>query len=305
MRRVLTNRCRVPLAVVVWLAVLLSPPTVTVGQAQTVSAVSGADASGAWDSIAEKVTLLAKKAGCDDENCKILVADCITTSDSSSFYGRRISDEFSDALTKLLGPAQVVNRGVLKQFLVQQRIPSKSFSEVGAARWLGKKLDATFVILPILISYSLGSQVLFKLARVDPELIVVPDEMRVPLAPPSPADLQATEQFASIPPPNAADGSEIEYGTDHRAGPPSCNSTPQPSYTDDARAAKISGTILVDAIVMQDGAVKNPRILQGLPCGLNESMLAAVKTWRCEPALLDGKPVAVRVPLEATFSISY
>jgi len=277
MSGVVTSRFKIPKVVVIWLVLLLLLSNSTVGQAQTIQAISDTAASAAWQSIAEKVALLAKKAGCDAENCKIIVADCVTTSSSSSLYGRGISDEFSDALTKLLDPAHVVNRSVLKQFLVQQRIPSKSFSEVGAARWLGKKLDASFVILPILISYSLGSQVLFKLARVDSELVVVPDELRVPLAPPSPVDLQATEQFVSILPPNTADGSEIEYRMDHRAGPPSCNSTPQPS--------------------------KNPRILRGLPFGLNESMLAAVKTWRCEPVLLDGKPVAVRVPFEATFRL--
>jgi len=306
MRRVLTNRGKIPLAVAVWLAVLLLFPIISVAQAQTLSAVSDADVSEAWRSIAEKVALLAKKAGCDGENCKILVANCITTETSSSIYGRRISNQFSDALTNVVGPAHVVNRSLLKAFLEEKKISSKFLYGDTGARWLGKKLGATFVVSPSLVSYSLGSQVLFKIVSVDSELVVVPDAIRIPLAPPSTTDLQPSEEFSTLRVVPPAPSSELDFNRlviGHQGNLPKCYYSPQPAYTEDARILKINGSVVAEAIVTQDGAVKDLIILKGLPCGLSESMIAALKTWRCKPALIDGKPVAVRTQFEVTYRL--
>ena len=46
-----------------------------------------------------------------------------------------------------------------------------------------------------------------------------------------------------------------------------------PSYSDAARTAKLIGTLLVEGIVTTDGRVISPRIIKGLPPGLNESIL--------------------------------
>ena len=60
---------------------------------------------------------------------------------------------------------------------------------------------------------------------------------------------------------------------------------------------------MAEAIVTQDEMVKDPIILKGLPGGLSESMIAALKTWRCKPALMDGKPVATANQFEVTFRL--
>jgi hypothetical protein len=306
MRRVLTNRYKIHSVVVVWLAALLLHPTVSVGQAQTILSPSDAAASDAWRSIAEKVALLAKKAGCDGKNCKILVADCITTETSSSLYGRRISNEFSDALANVVGHAHVVNRSLLKEFLDEKKIPSHYLSDGRGAGWLGKKLGATFVVSPSLISYSVGPQVIFRITRVDSELVVTPEAIRIPLAPPSTADLQPSEEFAALQVVPPTRNSELDFNRlviGHQGNLPKCYYSPQPAYTEDARILKINGSVVAEAIVTQDGAVKDLIILKGLPCGLSESMIAALKTWRCKPALIDGKPVAVRTQFEVTYRL--
>jgi hypothetical protein len=246
MRRVLTNRYSTSAAVVICLALLVVLPTVTVAQTQMNQAASDAADSGAWQTIAQTVALLAKKAGCDAENCKILVADCITTSNSSSPYGRRISNEFSDALANVVGQAHVVNRSLLKEFLKEKKIPSHYLAEERAARWLGKKLGATSVISPSLISYSFGSQVLFKIARVDSEAVVVPDEIKVPLASPNNADLQPSEEFTNSQVAPGARTSELEFARQamrHQWNPPNCYYSPQPAYTEDARILKIKALL--------------------------------------------------------------
>lgn len=89
-------------------------------------------------------------------------------------------------------------------------------------------------------------------------------------------------------------------------GIPSCIYCPNPQYTDKARAAKLNGSVVVQAIVTADGRAENLSVVKGheLGLGLDESAIRAVAEWRFKPALgPDGKPVAVLVPVEVTFRI--
>lgn len=62
-------------------------------------------------------------------------------------------------------------------------------------------------------------------------------------------------------------------------------------YTEMARKARLQGVVIVEVVVGAEGDVENARILKGLPMGLNEQALAAVKTYKFQPALEDGQPV--------------
>jgi TonB family protein len=87
-------------------------------------------------------------------------------------------------------------------------------------------------------------------------------------------------------------------------GMPSCYYMPNPPYSDEARKAKYSGTVLVEAIVSVDGRVINPRVVKSPGLGLDESTVNTLRTWRCKPANgPNGKPVPVQVPFEVTFHL--
>jgi TonB family protein len=89
-------------------------------------------------------------------------------------------------------------------------------------------------------------------------------------------------------------------------GIPACVYCPTPQYTDKARAAKLSGSVVLQALVTVDGRAENISIVKGheLGLGLDESAIHTVAEWRFKPAMgPDGKPVAVTVPLEVTFRI--
>jgi protein TonB len=87
-------------------------------------------------------------------------------------------------------------------------------------------------------------------------------------------------------------------------GLPSCFYMPNPPYSDEARKAKYSGTVLVEAIVTVDGRVTNPRVVKSPGLGLDESTINTLRTWRCKPANgPNGKPVPVQVPFEVTFRL--
>lgn len=78
---------------------------------------------------------------------------------------------------------------------------------------------------------------------------------------------------------------------------------PQPAYTEIARKARIQGVVIVQAIIDKQGAVTNVKVLKGLPMGLSEQAVDAIKKWKFSPATLNGKPVDVYYNLTVNFRL--
>lgn len=76
---------------------------------------------------------------------------------------------------------------------------------------------------------------------------------------------------------------------------------PVRQYPSAARKAGIQGTVIVEAVIDREGCVRRPRILKGLPLGLDGAALAAVWSWTFQPATMDGRPVAVYYVLTVSF----
>ncbi len=75
------------------------------------------------------------------------------------------------------------------------------------------------------------------------------------------------------------------------------------TYTDEARARKLNGTIVLDAVFRATGEVTDIRIRKGLGSGLDEQSIEATKAIAFLPAMKDGKPVSQRLILEYNFNI--
>jgi protein TonB len=80
-------------------------------------------------------------------------------------------------------------------------------------------------------------------------------------------------------------------------------STPDPEYSEEARKAKYQGTCVLWLIVGPDGRPRDMRVARSLGLGLDEKAIEAVKNWRFEPAMKDGKPVAVQINVEVSFRL--
>jgi len=78
---------------------------------------------------------------------------------------------------------------------------------------------------------------------------------------------------------------------------------PDPEYSDEARRAKYQGSVLLWLIVGADGRPRDIRVARSLGMGLDEKAIEAVRLWRFEPSLLDGRPVAVQVNVEVSFQL--
>lgn len=72
-------------------------------------------------------------------------------------------------------------------------------------------------------------------------------------------------------------------------------------YPEVAQRAGLQGTVIVQVVIDREGCVRRPRILKGLPLGLDGAALAAVRSWTFQPATMDGRPVAVYYVLSVSF----
>jgi TonB family protein len=78
---------------------------------------------------------------------------------------------------------------------------------------------------------------------------------------------------------------------------------PDPEYSTEARQAKYQGTVVLSLIIGADGRPRGIHVARALGMGLDEKALEAVRQWRFEPAMKDGKPVAVSVDVEVAFRL--
>jgi protein TonB len=76
-----------------------------------------------------------------------------------------------------------------------------------------------------------------------------------------------------------------------------------PVYPPIARAARISGTVVLDAVISKTGSVESLHVVSGHPM-LVQAALDAVRQWRYRPFLLNGMPVEVQTTVTVTFTVS-
>ncbi len=79
---------------------------------------------------------------------------------------------------------------------------------------------------------------------------------------------------------------------------------PTPEYTDEARSARIEGTVSLELEFTAAGEVRVLRVVRGLGHGLDEAAQRAALRMRFKPAQSDGRPVDSRATVHITFRLS-
>jgi len=75
-----------------------------------------------------------------------------------------------------------------------------------------------------------------------------------------------------------------------------------PLYPPIAKAARVSGTVVLQATISKTGTIENLRVISG-PAMLQQAAMDAVKSWRYRPYLLNGDPVEVETTVNVVFTL--
>src|SRR5450432_2871875 len=77
----------------------------------------------------------------------------------------------------------------------------------------------------------------------------------------------------------------------------------EPAYTEEARAAKIAGTVLLQIVIEPNGTATDLQLLKGVGFGLDEKAVEAINQWRFQPGTRNGVPVPVQATIEVNFRL--
>jgi TonB family protein len=76
-----------------------------------------------------------------------------------------------------------------------------------------------------------------------------------------------------------------------------------PVYPPDAKKARVTGSVVLEAMIGKDGNVENLKVVSG-PSMLQQSAMDAVRQWTYKPYLLNGDPVEIKTKITVVYSLS-
>jgi TonB family protein len=77
----------------------------------------------------------------------------------------------------------------------------------------------------------------------------------------------------------------------------------EPTYSEQARDAKIEGTVKLHLVVNEEGIAEDIYVVEGLEESLDQRAIEAIGQWRFTPGTKDGQAVAVEATVEVNFRL--
>jgi TonB family protein len=79
--------------------------------------------------------------------------------------------------------------------------------------------------------------------------------------------------------------------------------SPSPPFPPSAQQDRITGEVIMEAVVDENGRVQSVRVTRSARADLDDSAVATLKTWRFEPARQNGEAVKARIDITMTFNL--
>jgi protein TonB len=154
-----------------------------------------------------------------------------------------------------------------------------------------------------------------------PDQIPLPRTQRIPIPDPTPDEPEPLQREDDVreeipydsaevapyslppPPPEPVSQAPIIYRVGLDVAAPKKLSAPSPAYPEPARRAGLEGVVVLECRIGTTGAVSEVTVLRGAPLGMTEAAVDAVRTWRFEPAEVDGRDVEVLYVLTVSFTL--
>jgi TonB family protein len=79
-------------------------------------------------------------------------------------------------------------------------------------------------------------------------------------------------------------------------------SAPAPTYPPQARAVRVEGDVVIEALIDAGGNVRPVKVISGHPL-LQQSAMNAVRNWKYQPARLNDQPIATQTQIRVSFRL--
>jgi protein TonB len=80
---------------------------------------------------------------------------------------------------------------------------------------------------------------------------------------------------------------------------------PSPEYPPLARMTRVEGRVVLQAVITEDGDIKDLKIIAESNPLLRKGVIETVSTWKYKPTLLSGEPVEVITTITINFSLGH
>jgi TonB family protein len=231
--------------------------------------------------------------------------------DPMSALGEKLAADFRAALAQTVSSAagapllRIENRATTIEQLTTMDLNAGNLRDPNTVRWVYAKTAVDAYITGTVAKASQGYTLTVTLHALD-HLPPVDQKSGEPptidtfsATIPALADLNALvsdpprDEFARVPRGGSNGYSRAE-----------CIRCAPPAYVDKAALARAEGTVILAATINSHGNVKDIRVKQGMPYGLTERAIEAVREWKLSPAKNEkGKRVAVRQDLTISFAL--
>jgi TonB family protein len=226
---------------------------------------------------------------------KIYVSNFLDISEARTDRGCYFSSVFSDLLKEKAKNFEVLGRMDTQKFLTTSGISDASLHNPASLATLGAATGADVVLFGTLVLEKKHATLTLLLRETASGKELYQTQYRENLDP-------AFE--ALFPAVTSPDGCFFYFAGLDGISSPKCVYCPQPQYSDAARKARISGSVLVSAIFTEQGKLREVRVVRSLDPALDQATIDSMQKWSANPAKdASGNSVAVRVLVETAFRL--
>ena len=202
------------------------------------------------------------------------------------------------AFSQLLGrdaeyrlDGSLVSPKILEQFDVSRRQLVTQLFESGKAAYFERRYAASLEIF---------AQVL----RLDSEHALAGEYSKLATEQLSLVEKQASLAKEAVPPPPPVEAPDDRiYHLTSKMTAPVLISRVAPDYPSAERRAGREGTVIVTAVIGNDGVVRDPKVVRSVSPALSAAAIDAVLQWRYRPARLEERDVAVYTLVRLDFDL--
>jgi len=293
-----------------WLAVAILCARVHCAQAQQ----KWPDMESLASDVAEAIRKSPEASGA---TLKVRVFDFREKYTSPTSLAHEFATQFADSLQKKAQGFVVLNPDEFRKAIPKTDLPAGVFASSAGMRCYATELGATMLVegemrvapdglvWEMTVWSATARKFIFRESGIFPMTDFMEGLFTIPAPASRPPDLSRPEEqlWVSTEHPPVSDDQAVKFDGD-RPGfrPPACLLCTNPHISDDAVLAHLDGTVVLRAQILTDGSVAKVSVVRGLPCGLSDEALKAVKTWTFKAATgPDGRPVVADTPIEVTF----